>query len=105
MIPPNAPFSEVPALRGLLCLLLSKLNSFHTEEHHEVAKSMEGQTVFSVLVLDPPPGVPEVAVTGEETFLKLGWKHAGLLKVHHPPELGEPWSRSARNYQGLSCCV
>ena len=69
---------------------MSELNSFYTEEHHGIAKRMERQTVFSVLVLDLPLAVTKVAITGEKTFLKLGLKHAGVLKVHHTSELCEP---------------
>lgn len=89
IIPLNAPFSDVPFPRDLLCLLLSELNSFYVEEHHGIAKRTERQTVFSVPVLDPPLAVTEVAITGEKTFLKLGLKRARVLKVHHTSELLE----------------
>lgn len=45
---------------------------------------------MSVLVLDAPGSVTEVAVTGEKTFFKLGLKHAVVLKVHHTSKLCEP---------------
>lgn len=90
IIPLNAPFSDVPFLRDLLCLLLSDLNSFYTEERHGIAKKTERQAVFSILVLDPCLAASKVAITGEKTFLKLGLKHAGVLKVHHTSELCEP---------------
>lgn len=82
----SAPFSDVPFLCDLLRLLLSELNIFYTEEHHGIAKRMEGQTVFSVLLLDPTLAVTEVAIAEEKTFLKLGLKHAVVLKVHHTSE-------------------
>lgn len=90
IIPLSAPFSDVPFLRDLLRLLLPELNSFYTEEHRGIAKRLERQTVFSVLVLDPPLAVTKVAITGEKTFLKLGLKHAEVLKVHHSSEPCEP---------------